>query len=126
MDPDQARKKHRTLSGFKLFDTLMVFLKVFFLKFDFEKKSTDNVKTCKITHHAVNILPPESIKLLKISIKMKFVELLLTERLFFLQELYLEGIHMFPDELQELVDMMTEKEIRVQIPVEELDILMSD
>ena len=69
--------------------------------------------------------PPESIKLLEISIKMKFVELLLTER-FFLQELYLEGIHMFPDQLQEMVDMMTEKELRVQIPVEELDILMSD
>ena len=33
---------------------------------------------------------------------------------------------MFPDKLQELVDMMTEKELRVQIPVEELDILMSD
>ena len=33
---------------------------------------------------------------------------------------------MFPDELQELVDIMTEKEIHVQIPVEELDILMSD
>ena len=33
---------------------------------------------------------------------------------------------MFGDQLQELVDMMTEKEIRVQIPVEELDILISD
>ena len=33
---------------------------------------------------------------------------------------------MVPDELQELVDMMTEKELRVHIPVEELDILMSD
>ena len=33
---------------------------------------------------------------------------------------------MFPGQLQELVDMMTEKEVRVQIPVEELDILMSD
>ena len=45
---------------------------------------------------------------------------------FFPQELYLEGIHMFGNQLQELVDMMTEKEIRVQIPVEELDILMSE
>ena len=33
---------------------------------------------------------------------------------------------MFPGQLQELVDMMTENELRVQIPVEELDILMSD
>lgn len=33
---------------------------------------------------------------------------------------------MFEDQLQELVDLMTEKEIRVQIPVEELDILMAD
>ena len=33
---------------------------------------------------------------------------------------------MFPDQLQEMVDMMTEKELRVHIPVEELDILMSD
>ena len=33
---------------------------------------------------------------------------------------------MFGDQLQELVDMMTEKEIRVQVPVEELDILMSE
>ena len=38
----------------------------------------------------------------------------------------MSGVNMFGDQLQELVDMMTEKEIRVQIPVEELDILISD
>ena len=44
----------------------------------------------------------------------------------FSQDLYIEGVGMFEDQLQELVDLMTEKEIRVQIPVEELDILMAD
>ena len=34
--------------GFKLFDTLIVFMKEFFEKVDFEKKSADDEKTCKI------------------------------------------------------------------------------
>ena len=37
---------------FKLFDTLIVFLKVFFLKkVNFEKKSADNQKAYKISQH---------------------------------------------------------------------------
>ena len=48
LDPDQA--KYRTLTGSKLFDTLMVSLKEFFgEKNDFEKKSADDKKACKIT-----------------------------------------------------------------------------
>ena len=35
-----------------MFDTLMVFLKEFFDNFDFEKKSTDGKKSCKINQHA--------------------------------------------------------------------------
>jgi hypothetical protein len=49
-------------------------------------------------------------------------------RLYFvsLQSIYVDGVHMFgAEQLQEIVDLMTEKELRVQIPVEELDILMS-
>lgn len=38
--------------------------------------------------------------------------------------LYLDGVALFGEEkLQEMVDLMMEKEIRVQIPVEEVDIL---
>jgi hypothetical protein len=43
-----------------------------------------------------------------------------------LQSIYVDGVRMFgAEQLQEIVDLMTEKELRVQIPVEELDILMS-
>ncbi|XP_052272144.1 nuclear exosome regulator NRDE2-like isoform X2 [Dreissena polymorpha] len=42
------------------------------------------------------------------------------------KSIYLDGVKYLGDsELQEIVDLMTEKEIRVQIPVEELDILIS-
>ena len=49
LDPDQAPS-----SGSKLFDTLKVFLKVFFFeKVNLKKKkSTDDKKACKITQHA--------------------------------------------------------------------------
>lgn len=41
-----------------------------------------------------------------------------------LQSVYMDGIRMFGiEQLQEIVDLMMEKEIRVQLPVEELDIL---
>lgn len=40
--------------------------------------------------------------------------------------IYVDGVRLFGEEqLQEMVDLMMEKELRVQIPVEELDILMS-
>ena len=46
LDSDQAG---RFLSGSKLFDTLIVFLKDIFEKLNFEeKKSADNRKACKI------------------------------------------------------------------------------
>ncbi|KAK3580375.1 hypothetical protein CHS0354_001490 [Potamilus streckersoni] len=42
------------------------------------------------------------------------------------KSLCLEGVKLFgASQLQEIVDYMTEKEIRVQIPLEELDLLMS-
>ncbi|XP_060576281.1 nuclear exosome regulator NRDE2-like isoform X2 [Ruditapes philippinarum] len=42
------------------------------------------------------------------------------------KSIYVDGVRMFgAEQLQEIVDLMTEKELRVQIPVEELDILMS-
>lgn len=38
----------------------------------------------------------------------------------------MDGVRMFgTEQLQEIVDLMIEKELRVQIPVEELEILMS-
>ncbi|XP_053406186.1 nuclear exosome regulator NRDE2-like [Mercenaria mercenaria] len=42
------------------------------------------------------------------------------------KSIYMDGVRLFGvEQLQEMVDLMTEKELRVQIPVEELDILMS-
>ena len=46
LDPDQ---KCWAWSGSKLFDTLMVFLKDFYKKVNFKKKSPHNKKACKIT-----------------------------------------------------------------------------
>uniref|UniRef100_A0A8B9C224 NRDE-2, necessary for RNA interference, domain containing n=1 Tax=Anser brachyrhynchus TaxID=132585 RepID=A0A8B9C224_9AVES len=38
--------------------------------------------------------------------------------------LYMDAIEYFPDQLQETLDLMTEKELRVRVPVEELDLLL--
>ncbi|XP_069714794.1 nuclear exosome regulator NRDE2 [Phaenicophaeus curvirostris] len=38
--------------------------------------------------------------------------------------LYLDAVEYFPDHLQETLDLMTEKELRVRVPVEELDLLL--
>ncbi|XP_052106944.1 nuclear exosome regulator NRDE2-like [Mytilus californianus] len=41
--------------------------------------------------------------------------------------LYLDAVSLFTkDKIEEIVDLMTEKEIRLQIPLEEVDILMED
>ena len=44
LDPDQARQNVGARSGSKLFDSPMVFLKEFFEKNDFEKKSAADKK----------------------------------------------------------------------------------
>lgn len=36
----------------------------------------------------------------------------------------MDGVQLFPERMQELVDVMTEKELRLRLPVEELDILL--
>ncbi|XP_047397664.1 nuclear exosome regulator NRDE2 isoform X1 [Sciurus carolinensis] len=40
--------------------------------------------------------------------------------------LYLDAVEYFPDELQEVLDLMTEKELRVRLPLEELELLLED
>uniref|UniRef100_UPI00398ECA2A nuclear exosome regulator NRDE2 isoform X2 n=1 Tax=Pristiophorus japonicus TaxID=55135 RepID=UPI00398ECA2A len=40
--------------------------------------------------------------------------------------LYLDAVGHLPGQLQETVDLMTEKEIRIRVPIEELEILMED
>ncbi|KAK5916381.1 hypothetical protein CgunFtcFv8_011371 [Champsocephalus gunnari] len=40
--------------------------------------------------------------------------------------LYMDAAQLFPEHLQEFVDLMTEKELRVRLPLEELDILLED
>ncbi|XP_066484420.1 nuclear exosome regulator NRDE2 isoform X2 [Tiliqua scincoides] len=40
--------------------------------------------------------------------------------------LYMDAIGYFPDELQEILDLMTEKELRVRVPIEELELLLED
>lgn len=41
-----------------------------------------------------------------------------------LQVLYMDAIEYFPEDLQETLDLMTEKELRVRVPMEELDLLL--
>lgn len=38
----------------------------------------------------------------------------------------MDAVEYFPDEMQEVLDLMTEKELRVRLPVEELDLLLED
>ncbi|XP_066200286.1 nuclear exosome regulator NRDE2 [Saccopteryx leptura] len=40
--------------------------------------------------------------------------------------LYLDAVGYFPDEMQEILDLMTEKELRVRLPLEELELLLED
>ncbi|XP_061552993.1 nuclear exosome regulator NRDE2 isoform X1 [Phycodurus eques] len=40
--------------------------------------------------------------------------------------LYMDAVQLFPEYLQEFADLMTEKELRVRLPLEELDILLED
>ncbi|KAG7224661.1 hypothetical protein INR49_011414 [Caranx melampygus] len=40
--------------------------------------------------------------------------------------LYMDAVQLFPEHLQEYVDLMTEKELRLRLPLEELDILLED
>ncbi|XP_055496192.1 nuclear exosome regulator NRDE2 [Leucoraja erinacea] len=40
--------------------------------------------------------------------------------------LYLDAVRLLPERLQEITDLMTEKEIRLRLPLEELDILVED
>ncbi|KAK0132543.1 Protein NRDE2 [Merluccius polli] len=40
--------------------------------------------------------------------------------------LYMDAVQLFPGHLQEFVDLMTEKELRLRLPLEELDILLED
>lgn len=42
------------------------------------------------------------------------------------QGLYMDAARLFPEHLQEFVDLMTEKELRLRLPLEELDILLED
>lgn len=38
----------------------------------------------------------------------------------------MDGVQLFPERMQEFVDVMTEKELRIRLPVEELDILLEE
>ncbi|XP_021564980.1 protein NRDE2 homolog [Carlito syrichta] len=40
--------------------------------------------------------------------------------------LYMDAVEYFPDELQEVLDLLTEKELRVRLPPEELELLLED
>ena len=42
------------------------------------------------------------------------------------QMIYLDFLHYFPDKLQEVTDLLVEKEHRVRIPLEELDLLLAN
>ena len=42
------------------------------------------------------------------------------------QVLYMDEIQYLPDELQDIVDLMTEKEIRLHVPLEEVELLLQE
>lgn len=42
------------------------------------------------------------------------------------QGLYMDAVQLFPEHLQQFVDLMTEKDLRLRLPLEELDILLED
>ena len=40
--------------------------------------------------------------------------------------LYMDAVQLFPEHVQEFLDLMTEKELRLRVPMEEVDILLED
>lgn len=44
----------------------------------------------------------------------------------YLQGLYMDAVQLFPERVQEFLDLMTEKELRLRVPMEEVDILLED
>ncbi|XP_076834625.1 nuclear exosome regulator NRDE2 [Brachyhypopomus gauderio] len=40
--------------------------------------------------------------------------------------LYMDAVQLFPDRVQEFLDLLTEKELRLRVPLEEVDILLED
>lgn len=42
------------------------------------------------------------------------------------QALYMDAVLLFPELLQEFVDLMMEKDLRLRLPLEELAVLMED
>lgn len=45
---------------------------------------------------------------------------------FFLKVLYLDAAQNLPEDVQDIVDLMTEKEIRLRAPLEEIELLLHD
>ena len=52
--PRSGPMNHQALSGSKLFDVPMAFLKEFFQKVNFEKNQETTKKACKITQYAMS------------------------------------------------------------------------
>lgn len=48
------------------------------------------------------------------------------KELFFLKVLYLDAAQNVPEDVQDIVDLMTEKEIRLRAPLEEIELLLHD
>lgn len=44
----------------------------------------------------------------------------------YLQGLYMDAVQLFPERVQEFLDLMTEKQLRLWVPMEEVDILLED
>ena len=42
------------------------------------------------------------------------------------QMIYLDFVQYFPEKLEEVVDLLVEKELRVRLPLEELDLLIAN
>ena len=43
-----------------------------------------------------------------------------------LQVLYMDAVQHIPDDIQDIVDLMTEKEIRLHAPLEEIELLLQE
>lgn len=43
-----------------------------------------------------------------------------------LQVLYMDAVQHMPDDIQDIVDLMTEKEIRLRAPLEEIELLLQE
>ncbi|KAK2104599.1 Protein nrde2 [Saguinus oedipus] len=86
-------------------------------------KALQNCPWAKLPEDSLPGLPPANIFL---ACPRGIGDAQLKDAIYCPKVLYLDAVEYFPEEMQEVLDLMTEKELRVRLPLEELELLLED